>query len=474
MEDSQASRLDKDPTANEQLHALTSVLLARADLLAHMGKSYGTQRDIFSSLGYELVPTFTSYWWRYKRTSIGKRVVQAYPKACWRKPPQVQEDQEAKQTLFEEEWEKLIKDFRLWKIFKRADILAGIGTYGILYLGFSGEIAQPLAKGEKLLFLRPFTSDAATVGIYDTDESSPRYGLPLTYKIQMDAVTGQAVGRGVTREGRSGITKEVHYSRVIHIAEDIEEGEIFGTPRMEACLNDLQSLDYVVGGSGEMFWRGAFPGHAFIAKDGMQLPNDPTRKQAFEQEIGDYVHGLKRYMKLSGMDIHDFTPQAVSPKDHYDVLISNISTATGIPKRILSGSERGELASTQDRDNWADQVAERQKNFCETDILMPFIGAMLFTGVLPEPEEELSVYWPPIQAPNQQEMAATAKAVAEALNTYAAGPAESVMPLSVYFKRYLDFTVAEMEDLEQQLEENPPPEPKEVAPLGSSPEEEME
>ena len=203
-----------------------------------------------------------------------------------------------------------------------------------------------------------------------------------------------------------------------------------------------------------MFWRGALPGNAFIAKDGFSFPTSGAEKTAMENEITEYLHGLKRYMKLKGVDIHDFSTQATSPKDHYDVLLSSISSATSIPKRILSGSERGELASTQDRDNWGDQVSDRQRNFCEPCILRPFIDFLVNQRTLPMPSQELTVGWPPLQAPSSNDTAITAKSVAEALNTFAAGPAETIMPLSIYLKRFMNFTVEEVEELEEALLES--------------------
>ena len=441
-----------DQVATNQLSALTSVLLARAQLLGTMGKSFGTQRDIFKALGYETNPNFFSYWWRYRRTSLGRRVIQAFPKACWQRFPTVEENQKNEQTAFEAAFSEFLDTVGLFRILRRLDILSGIGEYGVLYLGFAtNDPKQPLRPGEPLLFIRPFTSDVAVVDALVNESSDPRYGLPLYYKIQMSKDGTMLKGGG----GSAGISQVVHYSRVIHVAEDVDDGEIYGTPRLEPCLNDLQTLDYVVGGSGEMFWQGAFPGHAFLTRDGVQFPTDTTRKTAMEDEIGDYVHGLKRYMKLSGVDIHDFQPQAISPREHYDVLVSNISAATGIPKRILLGSERGELASTQDRDNWADKVMDRQANFCEPVILRSLIDRLIFAKVFPEPSESYSIVWPPIQAPNIIDQSMTAKAVAEAVTTYASGPAEYVMPRSMFLKKYLGFTVEEVEEVEAIVSELP-------------------
>ena len=103
-------------------------------------------------------------------------------------------------------------------------------------------------------------------------------------------------------------------------------------------------------------------------------------------------------------------------------------------------------------------MKERQMNHCSPVILEPLIEKLIEVGMLPEPTGELTYHWPSLQAPNSVEMATTAKSVAEALNTYASGAAESIMPLPMFLKRYMNFTVEEIEDLEEALEAMPPPE----------------
>lgn len=57
------------------------------------------------------------------------------------------------------------------------------------------------------------------------------------------------------------------------------------------------------------------------------------------------------------------------------------------------GSEAGQLASEQDRANWAERVGERREKFARTRTLTPFISRMVALGVLPEPGE-WSLLWP--------------------------------------------------------------------------------
>src|SRR5690606_32676688 len=104
---------------------------------------------------------------------------------------------------------------------------------------------------------------------------------------------------------------------------------------------------------------------------------------------------------------------AQDPGPHFDVQIALISAATGIPQRILMGSERGELASSQDERNWAVQVADRQNDFAETQVLRPFVNRLIGWGILPEPTGgHYEVEWPRQDEPTSDQRATIAEKAA--------------------------------------------------------------
>jgi hypothetical protein len=51
--------------------------------------------------------------------------------------------------------------------------------------------------------------------------------------------------------------------------------------------------------------------------------------------------------------------------------MSILAGTTSIPQRILTGSEAGQLASEQDRANWAEYIERRRRVFGEPYILLP-------------------------------------------------------------------------------------------------------
>ena len=78
-----------------------------------------------------------------------------------------------------------------------------------------------------------------------------------------------------------------------------------------------------------------------------------------------------------------------------DLYLKLISATTRIPVRILTGSERGQLASSQDDENWADVISARQEQHVGPALLMPVINRLIWLGVLPEPTNTaVSIRWP--------------------------------------------------------------------------------
>jgi hypothetical protein len=153
------------------------------------------------------------------------------------------------------------------------------------------------------------------------------------------------------------------------------------------------------------------------------------------------------------LDIKELTAQVSDPSKHVSVLLDLIAGTTGIPKRILIGSERGELASTQDETAWNSRVDERRRNYAEPMILRPFIDRLITIGVLPQPRDGYVVEWPPIFTPSEEQQAKVAETKAKALAAYMSAPgADMILPPSMFLKHILNFTDDEIREAETLLE----------------------
>ena len=445
---------------SKRIQALTE-LTARMSLAADMGYQYGGARDVYQALGYPSTEiTFAEYLTRYSRQDMAKAIIDRPVKAAWAGDVMVSEAGDEKETQLEKAYKELYDQLKLRSVFSRLDRLTGIGRYGVLVLGTSDiktkdDFSAPVRKGSKLklLYVKPFSEDTAQIGSTVKDPNNPRYGKPENYSIQLsteDILT-------------------VHYSRVIHTIDDMLEDEVYGIPRLKGVYNRLMDLEKLVGGSAEMFWRGARPGYQGKLDENYKITD--TVLTDLKDQIDEFEHNLRRILVNEGIDLQALEQQVSDPTAHVDVQMQMISAVTGIPKRILTGSERGELASSQDKQEWLEYVQNRRDDFMEPRIVRPFVDACIEIGVLPKPSTgEYQIQWSDLFALSDKDKAEIGKARAAALKDYGANPvAESVIPPEGFLKYFLGLDEDDVEWIQQvqqaQLQQEQPLTPEEEAKL---------
>lgn len=426
-------------------------LLRRIAYATQLGITHGGSRDLYEALGYKKEITFQDYWLMFKRGRLGRRIISAPVESTWRGEVNIFEDDEPDETAFEKAWKELDERCHVTHKFSRLDKLVGLGNFAVLLLGFNDgrNLFQPVVRASDLLYVQPYHQGNVSISKWSEDPSDSRYGLPEMYEITF-VNPGKASSGG--DGSNTGTPKLVHWTRVLHVAEGLLDNDIFGTPRLENVFNGVQDAEKVVGGTAEMFWQGALGGKAFVARDGAKID-----AESMEAEIDEYIHKLRRYMRLQNMDIHDLAPTVSDPGPVVESLLDFISGDTGIPKRILIGSERGELASTQDESNWLSRIKERREQYAEPCIVRPFVDRMISVGVLPSPGGENGRYkvsWSDLWASSAKVQAETAKLKTESLATYTnAQGADMVVPEEVFLEEFLGFSpddVIRIQELKKQ------------------------
>ncbi|TSA08020.1 MAG: DUF1073 domain-containing protein [Deltaproteobacteria bacterium] len=413
-----------------------SVIVARAKLAGQMGLQYGGDRDLYQALGYKLTLTYQDYYDQYSRQDIAAAVIDRPVDATWRGGFELLESDDNNETDLEKAFYELYDKLALHPKFSRLDKLTGIGQYGLLLLGLSDvrtsqDFAMPVnGPALKLLWVKPFGEGSALTNVieYVTDSSDERYGQPLFYTI-----TVSNVSTGTSQEIK------VHHSRVIHVADGLLESEIEGTPRLKVVFNRLMDLEKLVGASAEMFWRGARPGYQ--GKVDKETFLSEATKLGLQAQIDEYEHDLRRMILNEGITWDTLASQVSDPEKHVLVQLQMISAVTGIPLRILLGSEIGQLASTQDRDNWLSLVIGRRTEFAEPTIIRPFVDRCIEYGVLPAPAKDYSIQWQDLWSQSDKDKADIANTLSLALKNYAtAGPTvESVLPPASFLREIMKF-----------------------------------
>jgi hypothetical protein len=369
---------------------------------------------MYSVLGYDDVLTTSKIRARYERGGIAGRIVDAMPKATWREGFQIIEDENPDiSSKFELAVKALDSRLELSAKFMKVDVLASLSTFAVLLIGTAdGQLDQPLPKGngkpDGIIFLQPYSGGGGLRGktvrnrtiaddadclveSYVTDAKDPRYGLPQTYQLRRVNAADVSAQR------------VIHHTRILHVAHDTLDDNVYGAPTLERVWNLLDDLDKVTGGGAEAFWLRANQGTALKVDADAAL--SPDEKAQLKTEVEEWHHQIRRFMVMRktelqtlGSDVTDFGGPA-------DAILTQIAGAKAIPKRILTGSEMGQLASSQDRENWRDQVHGRQKVEAGPYIIKPFIQRLLDFNYLPQPKIKgvWKIEWPVIDAMTEDE-----------------------------------------------------------------------
>lgn len=381
------------------------------------GISMGGQRDLYSVFGYKDRLDYKDFIAKYKRQDIAKRIIDKPVNALWSDPPTLSGD-----DTFVKAWDALLEQVPVFHFIQRLDKLAGLGRFAILVLGFSkGALDTPAqaSADNKLLYLQPYGEASVTISEWDTDQNSPRFGLPKTYRVDPGKFDTTGLANSVLPQ--SSTSFDVHWTRALHVAEGALETPVYGSSRLESCFNILDDLLKVSGGSAETYWLAGNRGlHVDVDKE-MEL--DPEDEKALSEEFTEYQNELRRIIRTRGVKVSELGGAVADPKGPFSIIMALLAANTGIPQRILMGAEAGQLASQQDRASWAQTCEERINEYGQPVVFLPFLQRLISAGVLPEPKG-LSIVWPdsfkmnPLErAQTSAQMARSAANLSKALQT---------------------------------------------------------
>ena len=456
------------------------------------------ERDLYASCKWPTQINPKDYMEMYERNPIAGRIVDLMPNECWSEPPLVFEGEKpSSSSEFEKAWRDLPKQLvsddvnyhvddvqnPIYEVLHRLDKCCGIGSYGVLLLGVNDDNARNLSlpisgyqeegsmpsndrwqkvgnsnqphiykfvtntkKPLKLSYLIPLPQVYAEVSSWESNVYSPRYGKPITYLISLKGASQELVNMPSS-------SVVVHWTRVIHVADNNFLDNLFGIPRLKPIYNNLLDINKILGGSAEMYWQGALPG--IILETHPQLGGDvEIDKQAMNREAQQFVQTLSRWMILRGMTARTLSPIVVDPRGQLEVQYEAIATRLDIPKRRLIGSERGELASSQDERQWRKRIKGRNTTWTIPNIVCKFINRLIAIGVLPKPKVGYKVDWSEELGMTEKEQLEVSAMKANVMSTYVSASLENILPLEVFFEELLKFTPEKIKSIIKQLKES--------------------
>jgi hypothetical protein len=385
---------DIDDLSDQQLQSLASDLVRRTAIASAMGQSFGhiDDRDYFDTLGYpgrsEL--TVDDYWAKFERGGIAETIITAPSGQTWSNAPDIFDDgtpEDDDQSAFEKDVESLFDDTGALYHLERADTLQRIGKYGILLIGFNdgGDLDDPVDEtrfsgdpDDDILYYQPFSQKQIQDFDREDDPQNERFGKPVEYDVNF----GEEHPLG---------SETVHHSRILHIAEGALEDEVVGHSAYRPIFNYLIDLTKVVGGSAEVYWRDAKA--RFVANLDDEAGARPDEDKIATQ-VEEMVNDLRDVVWGRNLDLDRLEGGSPDPSGLKDAILELIAGQTRIPKRRLLGTERGDLASTQDEAAFVSMIQERRQKFAEPKILRPFIDRLVEYGVLSPPDaDSYDVEW---------------------------------------------------------------------------------
>lgn len=289
--------------------------------------------------------------------------------------------------------------------------------------------------------MRVLDETEATISEWEKDETNPRYGKPTYYNVEL---TMHHVA-GIAKEGATVETRRVHWTRILHVVDNLEGSEVYGAPRMRPVYNRLYDLHKLYGGSAEMYWKGAFFGLSLETHP--QLGADVDYDEAaMKRTVENWENSLSRVLFMPGIGAKTLAPAISDPSPQIERQLEAICILLGVPKRVFMGSERGELSSNQDIRAWYGKVKRRQDRYITPRIIVPFIDRLIQADVLPEPEQYF-VTWEDVASVTELEKADIAVKHTDAITKYVGGSGEALMEPRDFLVRVLGYTTDEAEEI---------------------------
>jgi len=424
-------------------------------------------RDLDKECGYISAPGPSDYSYAYARVGLAARYVNIWPDECWAAYPTIYEQEDPKNpTPWETALAALVRKTLLLHYMHRIDRLSGVGRFGVLLLGLDdgADPATPVAsynrdgtvrknaRTHNLLYVRALGEEHCFIEEIDADVRSWHFGQPLYYSLRLGGDGLYATGG----TGQEEVVKSVrvHWTRVVHVADNREASEVHGVPRLQNVINIITDVRKVAGSSAEMFWKGGFPGYAFTTYPEF-LSSGVIDKATIRTEMSAYQNGLQRFLSAVGGEWKSLSPQVADPKSNLDQQIAMLCATGGIPVPVFLGMQTGHLAGTENTTTWKERLGGRQANYVEPFLVRPVIDRLMDLGCLPRAAEYF-VSWRDLKSLGDKDKAEIGLKRIQALMQYVTGDVNQVMPLRLALTLCLGFSDTEAKAVEKELVANKP------------------
>ena len=346
-----------------------------ADYKHNHYRDFGYPKDITFALAYSM----------YQRNGLGSAAVEKTILKTWETAPAIWESEKPKESTVEADIRQWATDLRLWSRFADTDRKSMVGGYAcaILRLRDSKRFQEPVdtVPGglDGLAEIIPAWAGQIEVSEWDTDETSETYGSPKMFSFNEAAVGSD---RHKTR------AFSVHPDRVIIWSKD---GTVHARSALEPGYNDLVTLEKVSGAGGEGFWKNAKSAPVIEIDKEASIQDMATAMgvpvaevaEKMDAQVDDFQKGFDKMLMLQGMKATTLGITLPNPEHFHNNPLMAFAASFLIPLKILTGSQTGERASTEDATEWAKTNMAR-RNDIAIPALREFLNRMQKFGILRE------------------------------------------------------------------------------------------
>lgn len=401
--------------------------------------------------GYPAQIFRTDYEGMYART-IGGTIIDTPPHDTYREWFEVKTKNDKLKVAIEEMNRELMTQMHM----NIADKLQGLDGYSVIVIGYNdADLKIPPKQNARVEFLKPIRKHQVKKIIWESDMRKKSFGELKQLEIEINSVDIVEGDITETQTSSSNKTqrKTIHASRLLILSERHLGNPFDGRPMLERIYNYVQNLENLVWSGSEAFYqRVVTPWHVDYAEG---PPEDDVRTDV-DTQLDEFKTGLRQRISTSGVTIEPMTgfSSMLNPKPMYEILIDVMAGAAKIPKRVITGSQAGALASAEtDKEEYYAWISGRQENFAEK-ILRELYTRQQKLGTLPEGEFDLE--WNPLFEMSEAGIATMQKTRAETARILIGDPLVAIVDdMDIIREEYLKLpktTLAEGVGTESEVE----------------------
>lgn len=347
------------------------------------GSFPGMKHNHYADFGFPTQVDFNLVHDFYTRNSLAKAAVDKTIRKTWQDPPWLLElPRDGSEGTVKEETslEKAIRQhftkIRFWTKVMEADKRSMVGRYSavILRVADGKKLDQPLKSVKNgldaLIDIIPVWENQIRVSKYDEDMNSLSYGDPLMFEYDEANVSNKGTSNpGLARK------VAIHPSRVVIWSAD---GTMDGDSAIKAGLNDLFTIEKILGAGGEGFWKNAkqapileMDKEADIIKMAKAMGIEPTEiADVMNNQVGDWQRGFDELLMIQGMTARLPKVELPDPEHFFMNALQSFAASFDIPLKVLVGTQTGERAATEDASQWNQTCNFRRQNTVIPNILL--------------------------------------------------------------------------------------------------------